>query len=72
MAILRLLEEKLERKFSPNKIVNSLKNYTSSNIEHNIYLQNNYDDIIENFDNIFNLNLKKKYRTLAEIKKILK
>lgn len=72
LVILRLLEEKLERKFSPNKIVNSLKNYTSSNIEHNIYLQNNYDDIIENFDNIFNLNLKKKYRTLAEIKKILK
>ena len=72
LVILRLLEEKLERKFSPNKIVNSLKNYTSSNIEHNIYLQNNYDDIIENLDNIFNLNLKKKYRTLAEIKKILK
>lgn len=72
LVILRLLEEKLERKFSPNKIVNSLKNYTSSNIEHNIYLQNNYDDIIENIDSIFNLNLKKKYRTLAEIKKILK
>ena len=72
LVILRLLEEKLERKFSPNRIVNSLKNYTSSNIEHNIYLQNNYDDIIENLDSIFNLNLKKKYRTLAEIKKILK
>lgn len=72
LVILRLLEEKLERKFTPNRIVNSLKNYTSSNIEHNIYLQNNYDDIIENLDSIFNLNLKKKYRTLAEIKKILK
>ena len=35
-------------------------------------IKKNYDDIIENFDNIFNLNLKKKYRTLAEIKKILK
>ena len=71
LVILRLLEEKLERKFSPDKIVNSLKSYTSSKIEHDIYLQNNYDDIIECIDNIYNLNLDKKYRTLSEIKKIL-
>lgn len=71
LVILRLLEEKLEKKFSTDKIVNSLKNYTSSNIEHDIYLQNNYDDIIENIDKIYNLNLNKKYRTLTEIKKIL-
>lgn len=71
LVILRLLEEKLERKFSPDKIVNSLKNYTSSNIEHDIYLQNNYDDILESIDKIYNLNLNKKYRTLTEIKKIL-
>lgn len=71
LVILRLLEEKLERKFSPDKIVNSLKNYTSSNVEYNIYLQNNYNDIIECIDNIYNLNLDKKYRTLSEIKKIL-
>ena len=71
LVILRLLEEKLERKFSPDRIVNSLKNYTSSNIEHDIYLQNNYDDILESIDKIYNLNLNKKYRTLSEIKKIL-
>ena len=71
LVILRLLEEKLERKFSPDKIVNSLKKYTSSNIEHDIYLQNNYDDILESIDKIYNLNLNKKYRTLSEIKKIL-
>lgn len=71
LVILRLLEEKLERKFSPDKIVNSLKNYTSSNLEYDIYLQNNYDDIIESIDKIYNLNLDKKYRTLTEIKKIL-
>ena len=71
LVIIRLLEEKLERNFSPDKIINSLKNYTSSNIEHDIYLQNNYDDIIEIIDKIYNLNLDKKYRTLSEIKKIL-
>ncbi len=71
LVILRLLEEKLERKFSPDKIVESLKKYTSSNIEHDIYLQNNLDDIIETLSKIYNLNLNKKYRTLTEIKKIL-
>lgn len=71
LVILRLLEEKLERKFTPDKIVKSLKNYTSSKIEHDIYLQNNYDDIIESIDKIYNLNLDKKYRTLTDIKKIL-
>ena len=70
LVIVRLLEEKLGREFSPDKIINSLKNYTSSNIEHDIYLQNNYDNIIEKIDEIYNLNLDKKYRTLSEIKKI--
>jgi len=71
LVIIRLLEEKLERKFSPNKIVNSLKNYTSSLIEHDVYLQNNYNDVIEEIDKLYNLNFDKKYRTLSEIKKIL-
>lgn len=71
LVIIRLLEEKLGRKFSPDKIINSLKKYTSSNIEHNIYLQNNYDDIIEKINELYNLDLDKKYRTLSEIKKIL-
>lgn len=71
LVIIRLLEEKLGRKFSPDKIINSLKKYTSSNIEHDIYLQNNYDDIIEKINELYNLDLDKKYRTLSEIKKIL-
>lgn len=71
LIIIRLLEEKLGRKFSPDKIINSLKKYTSSNIEHDIYLQNNYDDIIEKINELYNLDLDKKYRTLSEIKKIL-
>ena len=71
LVIIRLLEEKLERKFSPDKIINSLKNYTSSNIEYDIYLQNNYDDIMEKLNELYNIDLDKKYRTLSEIKKIL-
>ena len=51
--------EKLGRQFSPDKIINSLKNYTRSNIEHDIYLQNNYDDIIEKIKYILKTPLKK-------------
>ena len=38
LVIIRLLEEKLGRKFLLDKIINSFKNYTSSNIEYGIYL----------------------------------
>lgn len=71
LVIIRLLEEKLERKFSPNKIINSLKNYTSSNLEHDIYIQNNYDSIIEEINKLYNIDLDKRYRTLSEIKKLV-
>lgn len=70
LVIIRLLENKLENKHSTKQIIESLKNFTSSHIEHDIYKQNNYNEIIKQFSEIYNLNLEKKYRTLSEIKKI--
>ena len=70
LVIIRLLENKLENKYSTKQIIESLKNFTSSHIEHDIYKQNNYNKIIKQFSDIYNLNLEKKYRTLSEIKKI--
>lgn len=72
LLITRILELKLENKYSPERIVNSLKNYTSSNIEHDVYLQSFCDDIIVDCGKIFNINLNRKYLYLSEIKKILK
>ena len=72
LVIIRLLEKILENKFSTNYIIDALKNYTSSHVEHDIYMQNNYNDIIKEFNNIYNLSLDKKYKTLSEIKKNLK
>ena len=66
------VEKILENKFSTNYIIDALKNYTSSHVEHDIYMQNNYNDIIKEFNNIYNLSLDKKYKTLSEIKKNLK
>lgn len=72
LVIIRLLEEKLQRKYSPEKLVNALKEYRSSNVKDDIYMQANYNEIIEEIDNLYNLNLDKKFRTLSEIKKIFK
>ena len=71
LVILRLIENKTNRKYSTDSIINSLKNYTSSNLEHDIYLQNYTNEIIKDLSNIYNVDLSRKYLTLSEIKKIL-
>lgn len=70
--ITRLLEKKLNYEYSAQRIINSLKNYTSTNIEYDIYLQDYFDNILHDLDSLYNLNLDRKYLSLSEIKKILK
>ena len=71
LVILRLIESKTNRKFPTKSIINSLKQYTSNNLEHDIYLQNFTNDIIKDLSKIYNVDLSRKYLTLSEIKKIL-
>ncbi len=71
LVILRLIEYKTNRKYSTSSIINSLKNYSSNNLEHDIYLQNFTNNIIKDLSNIYNIDLSRKYLTLSEIKKIL-
>ena len=70
LVIIRLLEQKLEHKYSIDKIIDALKQYTSTNIEHNIFIQSFTNEVIKDLEKIFNINLSKKYLTLSEIKKI--
>ena len=72
LVILRLIESKTKRKYSTTSIINSLKNYTSNNLEYDIYIQNFTNEIIKDLSNIYNVDLSRKYLTLSEIKKILK
>ena len=72
LVILRLIEYKTNRKYSTSSIIKSLKQYTSNNLEHDIYLQNFTNDIIKDLSNIYNVDLSRKYLTLSEIKNILK
>jgi len=71
LVILRLIEYKTNRKYSTSSIINSLKKYTSNNLEHDIYLQNFTNNIIKDLSSIYNIDLSRKYLTLSEIKKIL-
>ena len=71
LLIIRLLENKLGKKYSNPYIIDSLRNYNSTKIEHDIYLQNFRNDVIQDIEQIFSIDLSRKYLTLSEIKKIL-
>ena len=46
LLIIRLLEQKMNRKYSNHYMIESLKNYSSTKIEHDIYLQDFRNDVI--------------------------
>lgn len=69
LVITRLLEKKLNSKYSIHKIINSLKEYNTINIEHDLCMQNYSDEIIDDLGKIFNIDFSRKYLTLSEIKK---
>lgn len=71
LVIIRLLEQKLNRKYSNEYMIDSLRKYNSTRIEHDIYLQDFRNDVIKDLEQIFNIDLSRKYLTLSEIKKIL-
>ena len=70
LVITRLLEKKIGNKYSIHKIIESIKNYNSIPIEHDLCIQNYSDEIIKELEKIFNINFSRKYLTLSEIKKI--
>jgi len=72
LVITRLLEKKLKNKYSISKIIESLKEYNSIPLEHDICMQNHSDEIITELGNIFNIDFSRKYITLSEIKKFFK
>ena len=72
LVIIRLIEKKLDNKFSFNQVVDSIRNYSSINIEHDLFKQTFRNDVIKCMESKFNINLSKKFLTLSEIKKLIK
>jgi transposase len=71
LLIIRLLQKKLENKFSTTKIINCLSEYCCSLVKDNIYMFDYYDDISKAIGTLLDIDFSQKFRTLADIKKIL-
>ena len=71
LVLSRILQHKLDKKYSVEKILESLGNCNCQNLEENIYRFNFYDATLKDIGNILNINFALKNRTLQDIKKIL-
>lgn len=71
LVIARILEMKIEHKYSIAKMLESLKKAECTHLQQNYYLFDYYDDIIKDIGEKFELNFSKKMLSLGEIKKYL-
>lgn len=70
LVLARVLQHKLDKKYSVGKILEILANCNCSQLENNYYLFNHYDEVLKDIGNIVNVDFSKKYRRLQDIKKI--
>lgn len=68
LLLIRLLQRRLEMKFSAGTILDSLRKTSCSLIERNYYLFDYYDDVLEQIGETTGIDFSKKYQTLGEIK----
>ena len=69
LVIARILEYKLNGKYSITKIINSLKKCSCTNVDQNYYLFDYYDEVLQNVGVATNVDFSTKIRTLQQIKK---
>jgi len=70
LVLIRVLQHKLDKKYSAGKILESLANCNCFNIQENIFQLTYYDTILKEIGNVLDINFALKNRTLDEIKKI--
>jgi len=71
LVLSRVLQHKLDKKYSVGKILESLAKCNCCNEQENIYLFNYYDDVLKDIGNVVNIDFSLKRRYLQDIKKIL-
>jgi transposase len=64
----RIIEMKLENKYSVDRIIKTLGKVECSLVEKNIWLFNHRDDITEDLNKHFNINFGRKYMTMGQMK----
>jgi len=63
------VELRLNNKYSIEKILSSLRSVSCSHIDANHYLFDYTDEVTDDINDVFNLNIGQKIMTLGEIKK---
>lgn len=71
LLLLRVLEYKLDKKYSVNQIRDSLIRYSCSHLEQNYYLFDYRDEILQSLEGVLGIDFGNKIMTTSEIKKIL-
>lgn len=69
LVLARILEFKLDGKYSITKIISSLKNCSCTNVDQNYYLFDYYDEVLQDIGVATNIDFSTKIRTLQQIKK---
>ncbi len=72
LVLIRLLQTKLGNKYPIGKTIESLRKYNCTKIDTSLYQFVYYDEILEECGRVFNLELKNKYRTQEQIRRLLK
>ena len=71
LTISRILEMKLEHKYSTGRIIDSLSRAEWSLLQQNYYVFDYYDEVLKDIGNITNIDFSKRIRTLGEIKQVI-
>lgn len=71
LVIARILEMRMEHRYSITQMLESLKNAECTYMQKNYYLFDYYDDVLKDIGEKFEIDFSKRIRSLGEIKKIL-
>ena len=71
LTISRILEMKLEHKYSTGRIIHSLSRAECSLLQQNYYVFDYYDEVLKDIGNVTNIDFSKRIRTLGEIKQVI-
>jgi transposase len=72
LVLIRLLQTKLKNKYPVKQILNSLRKYNCTNIDTNIWQFLYYDEILQECETVFDVELNKKYRSQLHIRRLLR
>jgi transposase len=70
LVVARIVEVRLNNKYSIDKILDTLRLVACSHVDANHYLFDYADEVTDNINDVFGLNIGQKVMTLGEIKKI--